>query len=148
MSTLGERKCALLLASLGRGERRRLLERLPTSSAKTLRSLIDELQALKLPLAALADELLADEVRGLTERTSMGLEQLVGLSQHLPAPWFVRVLSVWAGVDHNFCLAMLERDTANQVKMELEKLDPLPAKLVHALRAEAASLAPSAKAAA
>lgn len=148
MSTPGERKCALLLASLGRSERRRLLEKLPAPSARTIRGLIAELQALKLPLATLADELLADEVRGLTERTSIGLEQLVELSRRLPSPWFSRVLSVWTGIDRGFCVAMLDRDTAARVTDELEKLGPLPAKLVHALRAEAASLAPAAKAAA
>lgn len=138
MSTSGERKCALLLASLSGKERRRLLKKLPAASAATIRGLIRELEAMKLPLAALADELLADEMRGLTARTSLGLDPLVGLSERLPPAWFARVLSAWPEVDRAFCLAMLDADAAAAVRRELDALPALPPKLVDALRAESA----------
>jgi hypothetical protein len=140
MSTLGERKCALLLVSLDRRERRRLLARLPTASARTIQTLIAELEALSLPIAELAEELLVDEVRGLTARTSLDLDQLIGLSQRLPPIWFARVLSVWTGVDREFCLAILDRSVAIEVRRELERVGRLPPKLVDALRAETAAL--------
>ena len=148
MSTSGERKCALLLASLGKKERRKLLQKLPARSAATIRGLIGELEAMKLPLAVLADELLADEMRGLTARTSLGLDQLVQLSGSLPPSWFARVLSAWPEVDRAFCLAMLDQQTAAAVRDELESMRPLPPKLIDAIRAESAVCAQTAKEAA
>lgn len=148
MSTLGERKCALLLLSLRKGDRRRLLARLPAQSAKTVRGLIAELEALPFHAAELAETLLADEVLGLTARTSLDLEQLVDLSKRLPPAWFARVLSVWAGVDRNFCLALLDDSVAVEVKRELARMGALSPKLVDALKAEAMAMASPAKEAA
>ena len=141
MSTQGERKCALLLLSLRASDRRQLLSRLPSASARNIRSLIKELERLPLPVGELAQELLADEVRGLTARTSPDLEQLVALAERLPPAWFARVLSVWTGVDRTFCLAMLEDAQRVAVQQELARLSTLPPRLVEALKAEAMALA-------
>lgn len=148
MSTMGERKCALLLASLGGKERKALLNKLPAASAGTIRRLIAELEALRLPLAGLADELLADEVRGLTVRTSPGLDQLVELSHRLSPCWFARVVSAWPEIDRRFCLAMLDDELAQQVERELASMGRLMPKAIDAIRAESAALAPNRKEAA
>ncbi len=142
MSTVGERKCALLLISLRQRDRRRLLARLPKKSASTIRSLVAELEAMPLPIADLGKALLADEVRGLTTQTSLDLDQLLQLAESLSAAWFARVLCVWTGVDREFCLAMLDSAAAAEVRRELHHLVPLPSKLADALRAETALLAP------
>lgn len=137
MSTLAERKCALLLVSLRRRDRYRLLGSLPAASARTIRRLVAELEDLPWPMAELANELLGDEVRGLTEHTSIALDQLVALSTRLPPAWFARVLSAWSGVDQTFCLALLEGAASVEVRGELDRMAPLPPKLADALKAEA-----------
>lgn len=106
-----------------------------------VRALVSELESMPFPVEALADELLADEVRGLTARTSLELEQLVELSRQLPSAWFARVLSVWTGMDRNFCLAVLDVDVGAKVRHELELMPGLPTKLVEAIKAEAAAMA-------
>jgi len=137
MSTMGERKCALLLVTLRPSDRRRLLASLPAGSARAIRLLIEELERLPWPVAELAETLLSDEMRGLTARTSLDLDQLVALSRTLPPAWFARVLSVWAGVDRAFCLALLDDVVSTDVRGELERMPSLPPKLVEALKAEA-----------
>lgn len=141
MSTAGERKCALLLLTLRTSDRQRLLAALPSGSARTIRRLIAELENLPWPVAELAETLLSDEMRGLTARTSLDLDQLVALSKALPPAWFARVLSVWAGVDRAFCLALLDDAASTEVRGELERMAPLPPKLIEALKAEAMVLA-------
>lgn len=140
MSTLGERKCALLLVSLRTRDRHRLLASLPAASARTISGLVAELERLPLPMGELAEELLADELRGLTAQTSLDLDELVHLSKRLPPAWFARVLSVWAGVDRTFCLALLEDAASVEVRGELDRMAPLPPKLIEALKAEAVVL--------
>jgi hypothetical protein len=125
-----------------------MLERLPGSSAAAIRKLIRELEAMKLPLAELAPALLADEVLGITANTSLNLDQLLDLSERLPPPWFARVLSVWVGLDRDFCLATLDRKMAADVRKELERLPTLPSSLVEALRAQALAMAMAKKEAA
>ena len=140
MSTAGERKCALLVGSLHKRDQRRLLARLPKASSAAIRPLLAELNAMRLPLAELANELLATEVRGLTASTSLDLDQLIDLSECLPPVWFAYVLSVWTSVDREFCLATLDRGIAIAVRRELKSITLLPPKLVDALRAQATAM--------
>ena len=95
---------------------------------------------MRLPLAELANELLATEVRGLTASTSLDLDQLIDLSECLPPVWFAYVLSVWTSVDREFCLATLDRGIAIAVRRELKSITLLPPKLVDALRAQATAM--------
>lgn len=141
MSSLGERKSALLLLTLHQSDRRRLLGELPHESAGRIRLLLAELERLPFAMVEMAEALLADEVRGLTEGTSPGIDELVALSQQLPPLWFARVLSVWTGIDRGFCLALLDDSVAPEVRAELDRTPALPEHLVEALRAEAAALA-------
>jgi hypothetical protein len=140
MSTIGERKCALLLASLRQRDQRKLLARLPRSSSLTIRKLVAELETTGLPIGELAHELLAHEVRGLTASTSLDLDQLIRLSEQLPPVWFAHMLSVWTNVDRDFCLAMLDRDIAIAVRRELDTISRLPLKLADSLRTQAVLL--------
>lgn len=139
-STPGQRKAALLLSTMRGEDRRRLLSRLPRAAAAPLRGLLAELEAMPWPVAELADELLAEEVLGLTVRNSPDLERLVALSQRLPAAWFARTLAAWPGLDRNFCLALLEPSSAVGVRHELAALPALPPRLADALKAEALAL--------
>ncbi|MDQ3286712.1 MAG: hypothetical protein M3Q42_00375 [Pseudomonadota bacterium] len=141
MSSVGERKSALLLLTLRRSDRRRLLAQLPPPSASRIRALLGELERLPFATAELAEVLLADEVRGLTESTSPGIDELVALSQRLPPVWFARVLSVWTGIDRGFCLALLDDAVMPEVRAELARVPSLPPRLVEALQAEASALA-------
>lgn len=147
MSSVGERKCALLLTTLHASDRRRLLARLPESSARVIRALVAELERQPMPVAEAAQEVLAQELQGLTATTSLDLDQLIGLSRRLPAPWFAHVLSVWTGVDREFCLATLDRENGEAVRSQMSQMPPMPPQLVAAIRAEAARLAQLAEAA-
>ncbi|MGN6153587.1 MAG: hypothetical protein ACTHOH_16520 [Lysobacteraceae bacterium] len=139
-TTPAQRKAALLLCTLRDDDRRRLLARLPRTAAATLRRLIAELEAMRWPVAELADELLAEEVLGLTARNSPDLERLVALSQRLSPAWFARALAAWPGLDRNFCLALLDPAVARDVRRELTTLPPLPPRLADAFKAEAMAL--------
>jgi len=141
MSTLGERKCALMLATLAPRDRRRLLAALPSASAAHIRGLLAQLLTMPVPITEFAHTLLADEVTGLTSDTTLELDRLIELSEHLPAPWFARVLGAWTGVDRSFCLSLLDRSRGPAVARELQDLPALPPRLAMALKAEAVTLA-------
>ena len=147
MSTPGERKCALLLVTLHRRDRRRLLNQLPPMAAKGIRTLVAKLESLPIPVSDLAENVLADEVAGLTLQTTPGLEQLVALSHRMSPAWFARVLPVWGGLDRAFCLAMLDDRFARAVRGEENAVAAFPAKLVDAMRAEILVLVQQAEAA-
>lgn len=146
-STAGQRKTALMMMTLRKDTRRQLLARLPRAAAASVRALIAELEAMPWPVADLADELLAEEVRGLTARTSLELEQIVALSTRLPPVWFARVLAAWPGLDRNFCLSFLEQNIAAEIKREWTRLRPLSPKLADAIKAEVVAILDAAEAA-
>lgn len=135
----GERKCALLLTTLHRSDRRRLLAELPESSAATIRALLARLDRLPFAVADLANALLAEPTVEAGGR-SPTVSELLTLAERLPAPWFARVLGACAGTDHSFVLAMLDASLASQVRNELERLPSLPAAARTALLDEATAL--------
>ena len=139
-TTPGQRKTALMMMTLSSQDRRAMLARLPRDAAATIRGLIDELEAMPWPVAELADELLAEEVRGLTARTSLELEQIVALSKRLPPAWFARVLAAWPGLDRNFCISLLDAGVGAEVKRELVRMGALPPKVADAIKAEVVEL--------
>lgn len=141
MSTPGQRKSALLLLSLAPRDRRHLLAKLPADTVGVLRGLMRELDAANLPLESLAATLLADDLRGITASTSLDVDQWLALADTLPAPWLARVLAAWTGVDRNFCIAMLDAPVAADVRRELDRVPPLPLKLLQAMQAESAAMA-------
>jgi hypothetical protein len=139
-STPGQRKTALMMVTLRKDERKRLLARLPRATAEPIGRLIAELEAMPWPTAEFVDELLAEEVRGLTARTSLELEQIVLLSERLPPPWFARALAGWPGLDRNFCLSLLDNDVAAEAKHELTRMSSLSPKLADAIKAEVVAM--------
>ncbi|QGL96260.1 MULTISPECIES: hypothetical protein [Stenotrophomonas] len=140
-SSRGERKCALMVATLAASDRRQVLAQLPPAAASRIKRLVRELQALRLPIAELAQVLLADEVVGLTSETSLDVEQLMGLAAHLPDAWYARVLAAWGELDRSFCVSLLEPSRGAVVARELGRVPALPPRLAHALKAEAMQLA-------
>lgn len=146
-TTQGQRKVALMMMTLRKSDRKRLLSRLPRAAADPLRRLIAELDAMPWPVAELAEELLAEEVRGLTARTSLELEQIVALSRRLPPAWFARALAAWPGLDRNFCISLLEPATAAEVKRHLTGMGTLSPKVADAIKAEIVDLLSSQEAA-
>ena len=139
MSTPAERKCALLLLSLRSRDRRHLLSKLPADTARTVSALVGQLKTMRVP-SDLVDELLADDLLGLTPGSSLDVKQLVDLSDRLSPAWFSRTLSAWKGIDQKFCIALLEDRVARAVVLELSTLKTLPPKLSDAIRAEALAL--------
>jgi hypothetical protein len=140
VTTAGQRKAALMMTTLSKGDRRRILSRLPRTAADPIRRLIAELDAMPWPVAELAQELLADEMRGLTASTSLELEQIVALSKHLPPVWFARALAAWPGIDRNFCISLLDPAFAEVVKRALVQMTPLSPKAADAIKAEVVEL--------
>ena len=139
-TTQGQRKTALMMMTLHTRDRRRLLGRLPRAAADPIRRLIAELEAMPWPVAELADALLAEEVRGLTARTSLELEELVGLSRRMSPTWFARVLVAWPGIDRNFCISLLDAPVAAEVKRELAGMGPLSSKVADAIKSEVVAM--------
>lgn len=140
MTTQGQRKTALMMMTLQKRDRQRLLGRLPRAAADPIRRLIAELEAMPWPVAELADELLAEEVRGLTARTSLELEDIVALSRRLPPVWFARVLVAWPGIDRNFCISLLDPPVAAEVKRELTRMGTLSPKVADAIKSEVVAM--------
>ncbi len=140
-SARGERMCALMLATLATADQRAVLASLPEAAAARIRGLRDQLERLGVPLADVAQTLLADEVAGLTSGTSLDVQQLMGLADRLPDVWYARVLTAWGEVDRSFCVSLLERPRAANVARELAAVPQLPPRLAQALKAEAVYLA-------
>jgi hypothetical protein len=139
-TTQGQRKTALLLMTMRGDDRRQLLSRMPRSVSDPVRRLVAELEAMPWPVAEFADALLAEEVWGLTARSSLELEQIVTLSQRLPSSWFARALVAWPGLDRNFCLSLLDPPVAAAVRRELDTMVEMSPKVADAIKAEVVGL--------
>ena len=146
-TTLGQRKTALMMMTLRKSDRRQLLARLPRAAADPLRRLISELESMPWPVADLVDELLAEEVRVLTARTSLELDQIVALSRRLPPGGFARARAAWPGLDRNFCVSLRDPAVALEVKQELVRMGTLSPKVADAIKAEVVALLSSQEAA-
>lgn len=141
MSTLGQRKAALYLAALSPAERRGLLARLPIATGRQLRPMIDDLVRRGWNTRGVAEAVLADELRGLTADTTLGIEALLELSRRLPPGWYARVVSAAGPVDHEFLLALLDSGYSQRVREELRAHPALPPAMASAVLAEAMAMA-------
>ncbi len=141
MTTLGQRKVAMYLASLASREQKLLLARLPGESARTLRKIIRELQRMGWASPDLAEAVLSEDIRGLTARTSLGVEQLLALSKSLSPAWFARVLMASGPIDREFMLALLDENYAGSVRMQMSGMPALPARVQEALLSQSLALA-------
>lgn len=118
-TALGLRKSALVLATLSASERRRLLGALPAATAEELSAHLRELGRRGLMHRAAIERVLAEDLRGLTEDTTLRIEQLMAMAGRLPAPWFARVLEAAGPIDREFLLALLDEPYARDVRAEL-----------------------------
>lgn len=143
MTALAERRCALLLTTLHRRDRRRVLAELPAPAASRIRLLVRELESLPFDVADLAADVLAT----VPATTSMpvtahtpDLDALLRASQRLAPAWFARVLGTASDIDPRFVVAALEPATAPAVERELARMPALPPALAAAVQAEARDL--------
>lgn len=137
MSTPGQRKAALYLAALSPAERGALLARLPHSTGRQLRPMIEDLARRGWTARGAVEQVLAEELRGLTADTTLGIEALLALSRQLPPGWYARVVAAAGPVDHDFLLALLDNAYAQSVREALRAQPALPPALARAVLAEA-----------
>jgi len=142
MSSAGQRKAALYLASLNSGDQRLLLNALPAATQRELRPLIAQVVANGWHEPELVGEVLASELRGLTARTALSVEQLLAFSQHNPADWTARLFAANSGLDSRFLVALLDGTRARRVEGEMQRVSSLPPKLREALLDEVGARAP------
>jgi hypothetical protein len=136
-STLGQRKAALYLAALSIPERRALMSALPASTVRGLNPLIDQLVRLGWTHRPAVEAALAEELRGLTADTTLGVDALLRLARRLPPGWYARVVAAAGPVDSDFLLALLDDQYAQRVREALRELPAMPPVLADAVLAEA-----------
>jgi len=142
MSSAGQRKAALYLASLNAGDQRALLAALPSATQRTLRPLIAQVVANRWHDPEVVAEVLGSELRGLTARTALSVESLLAFSQQMPAEWTARLFAANSGLDSRFLVALLDGAQARRVEGEMQRVPGLPPKLREALLDEAGARAP------
>ena len=140
MSQLGERRSALLLASLSSADRRQLLAALPKARASRIKALIHDLGHMPPEARRIAQEFLQHEVPGMNPGRSLDIEQLKSLSEQLSLEWLARVLLAWPGIDQSFVVELLPVHLQAELKREMNARPALPVKLAEALRLAALDL--------
>ncbi|HTD29457.1 MAG TPA: hypothetical protein VK660_08735 [Xanthomonadaceae bacterium] len=141
MTTSGQRKAALYLASLAPVEQRTLLAALPVEQSRVIRNLIGQIVAHGWDRGDLAGRALASEIRGLTAGTSISIDGFIALTKVLPADWTARLFTASAAIDKKFLLSLLELPVAKRVREHLAEVQRMPVRLQEALLAEAAESA-------
>ncbi|MBW8311244.1 MAG: hypothetical protein K0M64_04345 [Rhizobium sp.] len=141
MMTTGRRKAALYLSSVSPSERRALLARLPAATGRSLLPMVQELVRRRWNVRAAVEQVLSEDLRGLTATTTLDVESLLILARHLSPGWYARVIEASGPVDRQFLLALLDDDYAARVRRELQHGTPLAPALASALLAEAMALA-------
>lgn len=137
MTSMGQRKAALYLASLAPDEQRALIASLPSATAGTLKPLIAQVTAHGWHDAELVGRALAEEIRGLTAQTSLSIDALLALAKVMPPDWTARLFVANAALDSRFMVALLDAPVAKRVQEHLSQVQRLPDKLREALLAEA-----------
>lgn len=137
MSTAGQRKAALYLASLASDDQAKLLAALPAATALAVRPLVAQVVANGWDDRALVSEALAEEIRGLTVQSSLSIDVILGLAKQLPADWTARLFAANSALDSRFLTALLDAPLDKQVHGHLAAAPRLPERLRHALLAEA-----------
>jgi hypothetical protein len=137
MSTQGQRKAALYLASLHHDEQVKLLACLPLGVAKDLRPLLSKIIANGWNDDEIVNKVLADEILGLTADSSMSVDVVIALANALPDDWTARLFVANTAVDARFLLSLIENAHAKRVQVEILHVPRLPEQLKLALLAEA-----------
>lgn len=137
-TTLGQRKAALYLASLPNDEQHKLLAALPSDAARNIKPLITQIVSNGWNDDEIIGKVLADEIRGLTTKSSLSVEVIIALASALPDDWTARLFVANSAVDSKFLVALLDNPHAKRVQLEVAKVPRLPEKLKEALLSEAA----------
>ena len=138
MTTPGQRKAALYLASLPHDEQQKLLAALPTEAARSIKPLIAQILQNGWNDDEAINKVLADEIRGLTAHSSLSVDVIIALAGALPDDWTARLFVANSAVDPKFLLALLGHQHAKRVQFSVSMVPRLPEKLKEALLAEAA----------
>lgn len=138
MTTTGQRKAALYLASLPHDEQQKLLAALPTEAARGIKPLIAQIVQNGWNDDEIISKVLADEIRGLTAHSSLSVDVIIALASALPDDWTARLFVANSAVDPKFLLALLDHQHAKRVQFGVSMVPRLPEKLKEALLAEAA----------
>ncbi|RMH94063.1 hypothetical protein EBB59_02555 [Lysobacter pythonis] len=134
MNYQGERKAALLLASLHRRDRGRIMAALPVATARRLALLVRQVEPLALPLEEVMSELEGDAgASAVSSPESPSLMEMGLLAKRLPAEWFARVSLIW-GIDKTFLLELLEPDYARAVERAWPASPTLPNRVARSLK--------------
>lgn len=141
MSTMGQRKAALYLASLDAADQHALLSALPAEQARAIRPLIAVVRAKGWQGRDLVTRALSSEMRGLTAETSLSIEDFLTLTKLLPPDWMARLFAASAAIDTKFLLSLVDVSKARQVRGYLDEVQRMPSRLREALLIEAAELA-------
>ena len=141
MTTVGQRKTALYLASLAPIEQRALLAALPAEQVRAIRPLIEQVVAKSWHHGEVAGRALASEIRGLTAGSSLSIDDFLALTKVLPADWTARLFAASAAIDMKFLLSLLDLPVAKRVRAHLGEVQRMPVRLKEALLAEAADSA-------
>jgi hypothetical protein len=137
MMNAGARKAALYLASLTSSEQSRLLAALPSGFAAELKPLIAQIVANGWNDPVLIQQALAEEIRGLTQQSSLSVDVILALANSLPDDWTARLFVANSAIDTKFLTSLLETPHAKRVKAEMISVQRLPEQLKAALLAEA-----------
>lgn len=130
------RRTALLLAGWSRRDREWALTRLPSSRRLTLRRLIDEVQALRLPGNLLLDAPESANAAAITvpAEATGELAPLAPLLRSLPTPWAIRVLQAWSATSANVAALFAADSRLADLQRQLDAAPVLPPLLARTLR--------------
>ena len=138
MTSSGQRKAALYLASLPSEDQHKLLAALPIDVSRELKPLIAQIVANGWNDEEIIGKVLADEIRGLTAHSSLSVDVIIALATALPDDWTARLFVANSAVDPKFLLALLDNPHAKRVQFAVAMVPRLPEKLKEALLSEAA----------
>ncbi len=130
------RRTAILLAGWSRRDREWALTRLPSSRRLTLRRLIDEVQALRLPGNLLHDAPESANAAAVADHAEAAgdLAPLAPLLRSLPAPWAIRVLQAWSATPANVAALFAADPRLADLQRQLDAAPTLPPLLARTLR--------------
>lgn len=140
MSTVAERKTALLLLTIPQSERHALLSELPEASAQAVATLLKALTAMPWAVAELAREVLAERPVETYRMPAITPRRIETLSAELSAGWLARALSANAQCGRDGGLAELQPILTDELRREIDRVGTLPAKFAEAIAAETAAI--------
>lgn len=140
MSTLAERKTALLLLTIPQSERHALLSELPQASAEAVAALLETLTAMPWAVAELAREVLVERPVETYRMPAITPRRIETLSAELSTGWLATALSASAQCGRGGDPAELQPTLTDELRREIDRIGRLPAKFAEAIVAETAAI--------